>query len=106
MTAPHSTQYVVSELLSHTEAHGQALVVRELVEEVLEQQQATGQILTSRVTIVSARTIEVLITITPEIYSDLRKIAALTEPLVLLSTDTVTVVPYATFPLADEDRDR
>lgn len=99
MTAPtHSTQRVVSELVGQTRALGEALIVRESLEAALERLQASGSIHAYRVKMPSSHTLEALLTVSFEVYGDLQRVAALTEPLDALSTDNVTVLPYATFP--------
>jgi hypothetical protein len=99
MTAmTYNTQHVVSELLSHTQAYSEALLIREHLGTLLEGLQTLNQILSYHVTLVSARTIEVLIVVPLEVCRDSQHLADLTQPLDALSTDTVTVAPYATFP--------
>jgi hypothetical protein len=99
MTFPtHSTQNVVTELINHTQAFGEVLVVREQVEAALERLKASGQILNYAIKLPNSRTLEALLTVPFEVYRDLSRVAALTEPLDALSTDAVTVLPYATFP--------
>lgn len=99
MTATtYNTQHVVSELLSHTQAYSEALLIREHLGTLLEGLQTSNQILSYQITLVSARTLEVLIVVPLEVCRDSQRLADLTQPLDALSTDTVTVAPYATFP--------
>jgi hypothetical protein len=94
-----TAEMIESEFASHTQALAEAFAIREALETKLEGLKSLNQILEYTVKLVSFLTVEVLITVSLEIYSDLRKIAVLTEPLAELSTQHVTVVPYATFPL-------
>jgi hypothetical protein len=97
-SATPSAQHVLSDLVNYAQGYGEILKVREVLEVMLEEMQTSGQILGYVVTPLSMRVLGVLLTTPRELHNSLKNIAALTEPLMVLTTDAVTVTCAVTFP--------